>query len=125
MSKYLNPEKQAKEVWLLDNGMVIPNPYPPFYFKLRDEDMKRILRYTDSILDQMEAIGKDNDYNYFDKWCIVDLVNNGKFRAAAVYTSRDEVVENVKAFIDDPRQHIWFMVKKDVALAEVRPFPSN
>ena len=120
MSRYLNPQKQAKEVWLMDNGFVVPNPYPPFYFKVTEEDRRHILRINDSILRQLEGIGADNGYDFYDKWCIVDLLNNGKFRAAAVYTSHDEVVESVNTFIGDPRQHIWFMVKKDLALAEVR-----
>lgn len=122
MSRYLNPKDQPKEVWLLDNGFIIPNPFPPFPFQLNEKDIKEIVNYANSIVSQMEAIGIENRYNYFDEWCIVDLVNNGKFRAAAVYTSRDEVITNVKAFLGDTRQHIWFMVKKDKALAEVRDF---
>lgn len=124
MSRYLNPTNQPKEIWLLDNGLVIPNPYPHFYFELKEEDKRGIVKYAESILNQLEAIGKDNDYEFYDRFCVVDMINNGKFRAAAVYTSRDEIIKNLKEFLDEnsSRQHIWFLVSKELAQKEVRDF---
>ena len=121
MSRYLNPKGISKEEWCLNNGLVMLTP-----FQLNDMNGKGAEENANHLLDLLakgatkEFKEEDGNAAFFKRYAIVDMINNGKFRAAAVYTSRDEVIENTKAFIDDPRQHLWFMVKKDEALAEVR-----
>lgn len=125
MSRYLNPKGISKEAWCFDNGFLMMNP-----FQLNDMNRKGIEENTNRLLDLLaegatkEFKEEDGNVAFFNRYAIVDMINNGKFRAAAVYTSRDEVIKNTKAFINDPRQHLWFMVKKNKALAEVRPFIS-
>ena len=126
MSRYLNPKDKPKEVWLMDNGLVMLNP-----FQLSDMNGKSVKENTIETLDllakgvSLEFNVEDGHKELFERYAIVDLINNGKFRAAAVLTSHEECIEHVKECEDDLRQHLWFIVKKDKALAEVRPFPSN
>lgn len=126
MSRYLNPKDCPKEVWLFDNGFMIPNPVDLFLWGGGKKSMKETV---ESIIESLNICAKneydDEDCDFFDHRCIVELINNGKFRAAAVYTSREEALANCENLESDPRQRLWFVVGKEKALAEVRPFPSN
>ena len=126
MSKYLNPKDCPKEVWLFDNGFMIPNPVDLFLMGGGKKSMKETV---ESIIGSLDTCAKneypDEDGDFFKHRCVVELINNGKFRAAAVYTSREEVLANCENLESDPRQRLWFVVDKEKALAEVRPFPSN
>ena len=126
MSKYLNPKDCPKEVWLFDNGFMIPNPVDLFLMGGGKKSMKETV---ESIIGSLNTCAKneypDEDGDFFKHRCVVELINNGKFRAAAVYTSREEVLANCENLESDPRQRLWFVVDKEKALAEVRPFPSN
>lgn len=125
MSKYLNPKDCPKEVWLFDNGFMIPNPVNLF---LMGGCKKSIKETAESIIKSLNTCAKvqhtDKDGDFFEHHCIVELINNGKFRAAAVYTSREEVLANCENLENDLRERLWFVVDKEKALAEVRPFVS-
>ena len=126
MSKYLNPKDCPKEVWLFDNGFMIPNPVDLFLIGGGKKSMKETV---ESIIGSLNTCAKneypDEDGDFFKHRCVVELINNGRFRAAAVYTSREEVLSNCENLESDSRQRLWFVVDKEKALAEVRPFPSN
>lgn len=128
MSKYLNPKDCPKEVWLFDNGFMIPNPHNLPRVQV---GLMSLRTAVNQVIDAMVDGGKEEhpeekgDDAFFNHYVIVELINNGKFRAAAVYTSREEVLANCENLESDPRQRLWFVVDKEKALAEVRPFPSN
>ena len=127
-SKYLNPKDQPKEVWLFDNGFMIPNPRELWK---RSLDETSIQEQANNIIDALVEGSKKihpeegGDTAFFNHYVIVDMVNNGKFRAAAVYTNRDEVLNLYNDIMPymrgDDRQRLWFIVDKETALAEVRP----
>ena len=140
MGKYLNPKDKPKEVWLFDNGFMIPNPtsitrpnetkfekYATDIINNLVESAIEIDKIDDATLSTMSSLEKDK--KFFDKYVIVDMVNNGKFRAAAVYENRMEclrVYNNLDRQLEgDHRQRLWFIVERDLALTEVRDFPFN
>lgn len=138
MGKYLNPKDKPKEIWLFDNGLMVPNP------KLLESlgSGMSLEMLANDIIDDLgcaaikELTGvdnnaillatpqKDRDDAFFGKYVIVDMVNNGGFRAAAVYTNRAECLmiygDYEKMLEGDDRQRIWFIVDREKALAEVR-----
>ena len=148
MSKYLNPRGVPKEVWLFDNGMMVPNPC----LLSNMGEVSSLETIADNIIDllgcgamldkdyknnedlevfeeYMKLSRKERDAALFEKFVIVDMVNNGKFRAAAVYTSRDECMavynDRVGMLKGDQRQRIWFLVKKELAMPEIRGLFDN
>lgn len=134
MSKYLNPRNKPKEVWLFDNGVIVPNPVMMKQFsgisalslefhanEIVDDLVLCMLENPPATDPKIAAMTeKEKDDTFFNDYVIVDLVNNGRFRAAAVYTSREEIIETYKGLEGDLRQRIWFVVEKEKALSEVR-----
>lgn len=137
MSRYLNPKDKPKEVWLFDNGFMIPNPWDIIRGSKNPISLEKAANSIINTLVNCEimriGVGpwdvlsqKEKDKLFFDDHVIVDMVNNGKFRAAAVYASRDEMLmvynDREGMLVDDERQRLWFIVDREKALAEVRPF---
>ena len=128
MGRYRNPKNTPKEVWLFDNGFLVPNPHnlPKVLVGLMS-----LKTAVNQVIDAMADCGEEEppeekgDNAFFNHYVIVELINNGKFRAAAVYTSREEALANCENLESDHRQKLWFIVDREKALAEVRPFPSN
>lgn len=133
-NKYLNPKDTPKEVWLFDNGFMIPNPCD---LSNRTRDPESLETLANQIVDSLVAGAKlkprsmfdpeeKGDDAFFNHYVIVDMVNNGKFRAAAVYASRNEMLmvynDREGMLVGDERQRLWFIVDREKALAEVRPF---
>ena len=137
MGKYLNPRGKSKEEWLFDNGFIIPNPsmlailsgdqnYANHACDLIDDcgcvELQKITGEEDFA--KVLAMGElTRDAAFFNKYVIVDLINNGKFRAAAVYENRNDVmaVYNNPSIMTDKRQRVWFVVERELAIDEIRP----
>lgn len=137
MSKYLNPRGVPKEVWLFDNGFMIPNPVD---LSNRSENAKSLETLANQIIDSLVEGAKlkprsmfdpeeKGDDVFFNHYVIVDMVNNGKFRAAAVYASRNEMLmvynDREGMLVGDERQRLWFIVKKELAMPEIRGMFDN
>lgn len=137
MSKYLNPRGVPKEVWLFDNGFMIPNPVD---LSNRSKNTKSLETLANQIVDSLVEGAKlkprsmfdpeeKGDDVFFNHYVIVDMVNNGKFRAAAVYASRNEMLmvynDREGMLVGDERQRLWFIVKKELAMPEIRGMFDN
>ena len=95
---YLNP-KEPKEVWLFNNA-----------------------HRLDVVRGKMETavLSIAREKEMMDKSYIICLINNGKFRAAAVCKNEDDVLRLMDP--SDHRDRLWFHVRKELADPEIKPF---
>ena len=96
--EYLNPKSEPKEVWLLNHAARF--------------DISRKTEHV--MIDRMDNIQLLSDHY------VICMINNGSFRAAAVC----KTIEDVKKLADDsdPRDRLWFAVKKTEADPEIRAY---
>ena len=113
MSQYINPKDKSPVDWLLEHGHFVYGG-----------------SYSDPLLARVRSAMDGAEYYYnvldtskgpfWDNKVFVCVYVNPSWNAAAVCFSRDEVEKTFD--LEDPRDHIYFIVDKKKAMAEIRPY---
>ena len=110
---YINPINKSPVDWLLENGRIMAGG--TYSDPMHEEILRKISNAENYCKNYDPDLGE-----FWERFVVVCVYVNPHWNAAGICSSLDEV--KLTFDLEDPRDHLYFLVDRKKALAEIRPY---